>query len=242
MKKTVLILWGVGALFLISSIPLFVEGNIGAGVCGIVIAAALFFIGLRKNGARPEPKKEPPPATTEPKEAAAPASKADTTAHVTPAADPRPVKAEAAAPVPKTDTTAHVAPAVDLRLKKTEAVAPAPASEAKPAFEFLSVKVAGVTFKNGRKSRQTILRKIHFKDEPFDKGTMELTLQREEWEGKPAFGVYVNGDQIGNIPAEYVSYVNDNFSRLDGIVNIEVYGGGEGRNYGAEITLRFRNE
>lgn len=242
MKKTVLILWGVGALFLISSIPLFVEGNIGAGVCGIVIAAALFFIGLRKKAARPEPKKELPAATTEPKEAAAPASKADTTAHVTPAADPRPVKAEAAAPVPKTDTTAHVAPAVDLRLKKTEAVAPAPASEAKPAFEFLSVKVAGVTFKNGRKSRQTILRKIHFKDEPFDKGTMELTLQREEWEGKPAFGVYVNGDQIGNIPAEYVSYVNDNFSRLDGIVNIEVYGGGEGRNYGAEITLRFRNE
>lgn len=242
MKKTVLILWGVGALFLISSIPLFVEGNIGAGVCGIVIAAALFFIGLRKKAARPEPKKEPPAATTEPKEAAAPASKADTTAHVTPAADLRPVKAEAAAPVPKTDTTAHVAPAVDLRLKKTEAVAPAPASEAKPAFEFLSVKVAGVTFKNGRKSRQTILRKIHFKDEPFDKGTMELTLQREEWEGKPAFGVYVNGDQIGNIPAEYVSYVNDNFSRLDGIVNIEVYGGGEGRNYGAEITLRFRNE
>lgn len=219
MRKTVLILWGVGALFLISSIPLFVEGNIGAGVCGIVIAAVLFFIGLRKKAARPEPKKEPPaatPAATEPKEAAAPAPKADTTAHVTPAADPRPAKAEAAAP--------------------------APASEAKPAFEFLSVKVAGVTFKNGRKSRQTILRKIHFKDEPFNKGTMELTLQREEWEGKPAFGVYVNGDQIGNIPAEYVSYVNDNFSRLDGIVNMEVYGGGEGRNYGAEITLRFRNE
>lgn len=219
MRKTVLILWGVGALFLISSIPLFVEGDIGAGVCGIVIAAVLFFIGLRKKAARPEPKKEPPaatPAATEPKEAAAPAPKADTTAHVTPAADPRPAKAEAAAP--------------------------APASEAKPAFEFLSVKVAGVTFKNGRKSRQTILRKIHFKDEPFNKGTMELTLQREEWEGKPAFGVYVNGDQIGNIPAEYVSYVNDNFSRLDRIVNMEVYGGGEGRNYGAEITLRFRNE
>lgn len=219
MRKTVLILWGVGALFLISSISLFVEGDIGAGVCGIVIAAVLFFIGLRKKAARPEPKKEPPaatPAATEPKEAAAPAPKADTTAHVTPAADPRPAKAEAAAP--------------------------APASEAKPAFEFLSVKVAGVTFKNGRKSRQTILRKIHFKDEPFNKGTMELTLQREEWEGKPAFGVYVNGDQIGNIPAEYVSYVNDNFSRLDGIVNMEVYGGGEGRNYGAEITLRFRNE
>ena len=245
MRKTVLILWGVGALFLISSIPLFVEGDIGAGVCGIVIAAALFFIGLRKKAARPEPKKEPPAATPaatmEPEEAAAPALKADITAHVTPAADPRPIKAEAAAHVPKANATAHVAP-TDPRSAKAEAAAPAPASEAKPAFEFLSVKVAGVTFKNGRKSRQTILRKIHFKDEPFNKGTMELTLQREEWEGKPAFGVYVNGDQIGNIPAEYVSYVNDNFSHLDGIVNMEVYGGGEGRNYGAEITLRFRNE
>nr|UVY40317.1 MAG: HIRAN domain protein [Bacteriophage sp.] len=120
--------------------------------------------------------------------------------------------------------------------------ASATTNETKPVFEFLSVKVAGVTFKNGRKSRQTILRKIHFKDEPFDKGTMELTLQREEWEGKPAFGVYVNGDQIGNIPAEQADYVNANFSRLDGIVNIEVYGGGDGQNYGAEITLRFRNE
>ena len=36
--------------------------------------------------------------------------------------------------------------------------------------------------------------------------------------------------------------MNDNFSRLDGIVNIEVYGGEDGQNYGAEITLRFRNE
>ena len=70
MKKTVLILWGVGALFLISSIPLFVEGNIGAGVCGIVIAAALFLLacekrprGLnqRKNHPRPRRNQKRPP-------------------------------------------------------------------------------------------------------------------------------------------------------------------------------------
>lgn len=47
---------------------------------------------------------------------------------------------------------------------------------------------------------------------------------------------------IGEFPAEHADYVNDNFSRLDGIVNIEVYGGEDGQNYGAEITLRFRNE
>ena len=262
MRKTVLILWGVGALFLISSIPLFVEGDIGAGVCGIVIAAALFFIGLRKKAARPEAKKEPPAATptaaTEPKEAVTMdaaketkvyfeegGAKYHTSAHCSGMRNPRYVplsvaKGRGLSPCKKcapygVAPTVRPAPAAPL-------FASATTSETKPTFEFLSVKVAGVTFKNGRKSRQTILRKIHFKDEPFDNGTMELTLQREEWEGKPAFGVYVNGDQIGNIPAEHTDYVNDNFSRLDGIVNIEVYGGGDGQNYGAEITLRFRNE
>ena len=114
-----------------------------------------------------------------------------------------------------------------------------PAVYTQNGFDFLRVKVAGVTFKNGRKSRQTILRKIHFKDAPFDKGNMELTLQRDEWEGAPAFGVYVNGEQIGNIPAEHVPYVQENLSRCDGITSIDVYGGGE-HNYGAEIIVRFR--
>ena len=38
MKKPVVI-WIIAALFLVCSFPLFAEGNIGAGVCGIVIAA-----------------------------------------------------------------------------------------------------------------------------------------------------------------------------------------------------------
>lgn len=185
MKKTALILWIVAALFLVSSVPLFTEGNIAAGVCGIVIAAVLFIVGLRKRAA-PAPKQE---------------------------ASPRP------------------APAAE-----------APAARPPAPYEFFKTKVAGVTFKNGRRSRQTILRAIHFKDAPFDKGNMEMMIERGEWEGKPAFGVFVNGEQIGNIPAEHVQFVADNFSRLDGITHIEVYGGGEGRNYGAEITLRFRNE
>lgn len=99
-----------------------------------------------------------------------------------------------------------------------------------------------MTFKNGRRSRQTILRRIYWKEEPYDKGDMELTVERGEWEGKPAFGVFVNGEQIGSIPAEHSQFVADNFSRLDGITNIDVYGGGEGRNYGAEIILRFRKQ
>lgn len=189
MKKTRLIqivLLFCSACCLIASISLFTEGNIGAGVCGLAITAALCFFGLR-NKVQPN------------------------------TADGR-------------ETTDITNPA-----------AAKPDEFSQSNFDFLRVKVAGVTFKNGRKSRQTILRKIHFKDPPFDKGNMELTLQRYEWEGAPAFGVYVNDEQIGNIPAEQVPYVQENFSRCDGITNMDVYGGGEGRNYGAEITLRFRN-
>lgn len=177
MKKSTIILWGVAALFLLCSLPFFGKGEIAEGVCGIGIAAVLFFVGLRKKKAAPKPSMpNVPPITNAP-------------------------------PVPKQpEAQPAAAPAAILS-------APPIVTDKKPpqytqnGFDFLRVKVAGVTFKNGRKSRQTILRKIHFKDEPFDKGNMELTLQREEWEGAPAFGVYVNGEQIGNIPAEYVPYI-----------------------------------
>lgn len=46
MKKPV-ILFIVAGLFLVSSFPLFAEGSIGAGVCGIVIAAACAFFGYK---------------------------------------------------------------------------------------------------------------------------------------------------------------------------------------------------
>ncbi len=201
MKRSTLILWIVAALLLVSSVPLFTQGNVAAGVCGVVIAAILFVIGLRKKQAPPAPKEEVAP----PKQAPA-----------KPKSEGKP--ATSSVPVDK------------------------PALYSQEGFDFLRTKVAGVTFKNGRKSRQTILRAIHFHDEPFDKGDMELMIERGEWEGKPAFGVFINGEQIGNIPAEHTQFVSDNLSRLDGITHIEVYGGGDGRNYGAEITLRFRKE
>lgn len=141
MKKATLILWGVAALFLLCSLPLFGQGNAAAGVCGIVIAAVLFFVGLRKKNAPPAPKQ--------------------------PEGQPAPTAAAPSAP--------------------PSGAGKKPAEYSQNGFDFLRVKVAGVTFKNGRKSRQTILRKIHFKDEPFDKGDLELTLKREEWEGNSRF-------------------------------------------------------
>lgn len=76
-------------------------------------------------------------------------------------------------------------------------------------YEFLRIKLAGVTFKNGRKSRQSILRAIKFRDGEFSDG-VELELKPYEWEGQLAYGVYANGQQIGSVPADKVAYIAEN--------------------------------
>lgn len=113
-----------------------------------------------------------------------------------------------------------------------------PAAQEFP-YEFLKVKIAGVTFKDGRKSRQTILRRLYWKDEPFDKENAEVILEREEYEGKPAFAVLLNGEKAGYVPAEEVPFIVDNYDRCDGVTHIEAYCGANDI-YGAEITIRFR--
>lgn len=116
----------------------------------------------------------------------------------------------------------------------------------KSKYEFLNIKVAGVTFKNGRKSRQTILRKIKFRDPPFEHEA-DIDIRKYEFEGEPAIGIFVNSEQIGNVPKNQVQYLLDNWSRTDSITAINIYGGGktelgESRNYGAEVTIRLLNE
>lgn len=105
-------------------------------------------------------------------------------------------------------------------------------------YEFINTKIVGVTFKNGRKSRQTILRRLHWKDEPFDKNEAEVILDREEFEGKPAYAVLLNGEKAGYIPAELAQYIADNSKRCDGVTHIETYCTHD--IYGAEIIIRFR--
>lgn len=59
MKKPVII-WIVAALFLVCSFPLFAQGDAGAGICGIVIAAALAvfgFVSMKKAQAAAEAAK-----------------------------------------------------------------------------------------------------------------------------------------------------------------------------------------
>lgn len=97
-------------------------------------------------------------------------------------------------------------------------------------YEF---KVVGVTFKTGRESRQAALRKIHFHDEPFEK--IHVKLEKYDFEGETAIGVFVNDFQVGNIARNEIDNVleliSDNYS-----IDYSVYGGRE-KNWGMVIKI-----
>jgi len=123
--------------------------------------------------------------------------------------------------------------------KEVEPVA-AVAKEPTP-YIFLKFSVAGVTFKNGRKTRQAILRALKWGDEIIE----SVDLETYEWEGKPAVHVKVNDQVIGDIPANTVGKFLEyerNYKRDN--IHCEVYGGskqddGSRTNYGSEITIRY---
>lgn len=110
-------------------------------------------------------------------------------------------------------------------------------------YEFVPVRVAGVTFKNGRRHRQTILRQIYWKDEPYHKG-IEVTLRQGEYEGQPTVEVWANEEQIGFVPKEQLPFFLNNWHRYHSAFDLEVSGGGnmpdgEQVPFGAEFTARF---
>lgn len=112
-------------------------------------------------------------------------------------------------------------------------------------YESFTFKIAGVTFKNkDRHSRQTILRKLKFGDYPFNGGIVDLEFKEYEFDGEPAVGVFLAGEQVGNIAKDDLSFF---LSRKDRFVDCTMYdvtGGGtrngEKLNYGLRLTLRFR--
>lgn len=110
-------------------------------------------------------------------------------------------------------------------------------------YLFAPIKVAGVTFNNDDGTdRQLILRKLHFRDNPFSK-YVDVEIKQYEFKGSPAYGIYANDMQIGNIPANLVPFMQDNIERIESISHIDVYGGGhkDGKpiSYGCKIILRF---
>lgn len=114
----------------------------------------------------------------------------------------------------------------------------------KQEYEHIKFNVKGVTFKNEDGSRrQTILRRLKFRDPPFD-GKIITSLEEYEFDGEKALAICVNDLQIGSLPKELLNiafeHIDDNLC----ISAVDVCGGGkdengEQRNYGAEAYLRY---
>lgn len=116
----------------------------------------------------------------------------------------------------------------------------AQAEAAKRNNDYFKFRVAGVTFNNGRKSRQAILRKIKWGDEPFE--FVEWTIEKYDYNGEAAVGVYANGQQVGNVPKEQLAFVLNNWGRIRSVYHTDIYGGGtddsgQPMNFGCEVTL-----
>jgi hypothetical protein len=104
-------------------------------------------------------------------------------------------------------------------------------------YHHLTFNVAGVTFKNGRKTRQAILRKIKFEDEPFCK-IESVEFEPYEFDGEQAYYIKVNGETIGNVPRKNIEEFEKYQCRNMTITLLEV-SGGQDFPYGCTITLKF---
>ncbi len=104
-------------------------------------------------------------------------------------------------------------------------------------YKEIEFHVAGVTFKNGRKTRQAILRAMKFKDEPFNNG-IEITFQKYEYENEQAIGVYANGQQIGNVPKDKLDEFIEKWTS-DYLIEWYKVIGGKDKSYGCVIKVLF---
>lgn len=109
------------------------------------------------------------------------------------------------------------------------------------AYDFTRIfKIVGVSFRNGRRSRQTILRQIHFGDPPYN-GNVSIRLQKQDYEGEEAIGVYANEEQVGFISRDDLPWLLEHWNEYSRVLEYKVYGGGE-VSYGMEILAAFRQK
>lgn len=98
--------------------------------------------------------------------------------------------------------------------------------KAAAGYKEIEFKVAGVTFKNGKESRQKLIRAIKWHDAPY-RGDVRITFERYEYEGQLAIGVYANDHQLGNVPKEYIEDFDKKWTGKYLIEKYEVLGNEE---------------
>lgn len=130
-------------------------------------------------------------------------------------------------------------------LKSEDSITSKNDTEIENKSELLRFRVVGVSFKNeDRKSRQSILRKIKYRDPPFDCDIIDVELRPYKFEEEDAIGVYVNNMMIGNVPRSLVPEIIRKINYVDKITDFRVIGGGKDEDgnplhYGAEICIKF---
>ena len=119
------------------------------------------------------------------------------------------------------------------------------AEKAKAPYEFMTFRVAGVSFNNeDGTSRQSILRAFRFRDPPFDEHS-NVTVEDTGYNGEPAFQIKLNGICVGWVPKDEIAELSSKWDKIDKITAFDVTGGGfdpdtgERRHYGATISIRF---
>lgn len=240
MKKKTMVFSCLAVLFLLSAFSGFSSGLVSGGVGCLVICGIFVFLAFRSAKSVTETNSEMPQTPnrfTTPNENSFSQSLHDNTVNTDTA------KTLAAAPVPSTPV-----PPVFAEERETAVIQPPTVSDAPNApkpFEYLEIKVAGVTFKNDKgPTRQNLLKKIKERSAPFDE-YLEISINQYDFEGELAYSVCVNDRQIGNVPKSQVQYLHDNIERFVAITGINVYGGyrdenGYFKSYGAAITVKFR--
>lgn len=133
--------------------------------------------------------------------------------------------------VPKTDTHSSIG---NIELTKP-----------KQKYEFITYRIAGVTFNNEDGSnRQNILRHIKFRDPPFDSETFNIIFDEYEYDGEPAIRVIIQGVTIGNLPKEDVGTFLTKKNAFNAVTDLTIVGGGLDDSgmrlsYGARIIVRY---
>lgn len=251
MKKKTIVFSCLAVLFLLSAFSGFSDGIVSGGVGCLVICGIFAFLSFRSAKTVTEtdvdvsqPPNHFPPSSSENSTFQTSQDNAvNTYTAGTPAATPVP-----SAPAPLiTETVPTISP-VSIKEDETATIQPATVSYAPDLskhFEYLEIKVTGVTFKNDKgPTRQTLLKKIKQRSAPFDK-YLEISIKQYDFEGELAYSVCVNDRQIGNVQKSQVQYLHDNIERFVAITGINVYGGyrdenGYFKSYGAAITLKLR--
>ena len=117
---------------------------------------------------------------------------------------------------------------------------PSPSPTPQPAEGIINFRIAGTSFGG----RQGLLQKI---DESQDDKYLfcSYDIEQREYKGEPAFCIVAEladddftRKDLGFVPAALVPQVQAVFDRIKK-VEVEIYGGGEDKNYGAAATIKY---